>query len=641
MEKSKDELLVGIKTLERVEPFPDEVFYKVFEIEDNVERQKYIEALRNAAREIKRISEFNNLFKQFQLDYIQRMKQSGNKTRFTDQPVELTCGEWNADDMGVRCTRYDKQFQPMQVLACSHPILPVEILKNVDTSEERITLAYYKSAAWQQITVNRSVCANTNKIVDVLSQYGIEVTSDNAKSMVRYISDCVGMNPVALNPKRSINRLGWMGREFMPYVADVVYDGGKDFDPVFQNIRHEGSFEAWRTHCADLRKNKIVRMAFAASFASVLIEPLNALPFVFHLWSGESGTAKTVTIMAAMSIWGNPKMGGLVKTMNTTKVGIVRNAAFLYSLPFAGDELQTLKDKWVTNFDQLIYQITEGIDKMRGRANGGVDETKTWRNSFLFTGEEPITKANSRGGSKNRVIEIEVEERLVADGNRTVSILTENCGHAGEKLIHYLQEVDLQVIRDEYKGYFDAMCHLDTTEKQAMAMSCLLVADRILVEQIFKDEQPFDIEDVKEYLRSAAEVDVAERAYQMVLNWIARNPVRFEDPKAAESLNKGEVWGKILQNEDQPGQSPVAVINKDVLCDYLEQAGFDYAAVSKKWAKKNRLERNSQEKYIHNTKVYGIKANYIKLIMEPNQDPDGFVSVDDMEDGEQMSLPFD
>ena len=420
----------------------------------------------------------------------------------------------------------------------------MEILKNVDTSEERITLAYYKSAAWQQITVNRSVCANTNKIVDVLSQYGIEVTSDNAKSMVRYISDCVGMNPVVLNPKRSINRLGWMGREFMPYVTDVVYDGGKDFDPVFQNIRHEGSLEAWRTHCADLRKNKIVRMAFAASFASVLIEPLNALPFVFHLWSGESGTAKTVTIMAAMSIWGNPKMGGLVKTMNTTKVGIVRNAAFLYSLPFAGDELQTLKDKWVTNFDQLIYQITEGIDKMRGRANGGVDETKTWRNSFLFTGEEPITKANSRGGSKNRVIEIEVEERLVADGNRTVSILTENYGHAGEKLIHYLQEVDLQVIRDEYKGYFDAMCHLDTTEKQAMAMSCLLVADRILVEQIFKDEQPFDIEDVKEYLRSAAEVDVAERAYQMVLNWIARNPVRFEDPKAAESLNKGEVWGK-------------------------------------------------------------------------------------------------
>ena len=641
MERSKDELLAGMKALDRAEPFPDDVFYKVFEIEDNVERQKYIEALRNAAKEKRRLQEFNNLFKQFQMDYIQRMKQSGNKTRFTDQPVELVCGEWKADDTGVRCVKYDKYFQPVPVVACSHPVMPVEILKNIDTSEEKITMAYYKSAAWQKITVNRSVCANSNKIVDTLSQYGIEVTSDNAKNMVRYISDCVGMNPVLLDPKRSINRLGWMGKEFMPYVSDVVYDGGKDFDPIYQNIRQEGDFEVWKGHCGQLRRNKIVRMAFAASLASVLIEPLNALPFVLHLWSGESGTAKTVTIMAAMSIWGNPKMGGLVKTMNTTKVGIVRNAAFLYSLPFAGDELQTLKDKWVTNFDQLIYQITEGIDKMRGRANGGVDETKTWKNSFLFTGEEPITKANSRGGSKNRVIEIEVEERLIEDGNRTVSLLTENYGHAGERLIHYLQETDLQEIRAEYKRYFDEMCHLDTTEKQAMAMSCMLVADRILVEQIFQDEKPFSIKDVKEFLRSAAEVDVAERAYQMVLNWIARNSIRFEDPRESDSINRGEVWGKIIQKDDAPGGASMAVINKDVLCSYLEQTGFDYAAVSKKWASKDRLERNSQGKYIHNTRIYGIKANYIKLNMDPDQDPDGFIKTEEMECGEQMTLPFD
>lgn len=82
-----------------------------------------------------------------------------------------------------------------------------------------------------------------------------------------------------------------------------------------------------------LRKNKIVRLAFAASFGSVLIEPLKILPFVFHIWSGESGTCKTVAIMAAMSIWGNPKMGGLVKTMNTTKVNIMRTSAFCIRFP--------------------------------------------------------------------------------------------------------------------------------------------------------------------------------------------------------------------------------------------------------------------------------------------------------------------
>ena len=114
-------------------------------------------------------------------------------------------------------------------------------------------------------------------------------------------------------------------------------------------------------------------MMMAASFASVLLEPLKVLPFVLHVW-GTTGTCKTVALMVSMSIWGNPKMGGLVKTMNMTRNAIMRNAAFLCSIPFAGDELQTIKDKWQGNFDQLIYQITEGVDRGRARAYGGVEE---------------------------------------------------------------------------------------------------------------------------------------------------------------------------------------------------------------------------------------------------------------------------
>ncbi|MEY8357366.1 DUF927 domain-containing protein, partial [Lachnospiraceae bacterium 54-53] len=210
MEKSKDELVTGMYELSQTDPFPDEIFYEIFEIEDNVERTQYLEALRNAARKLKRATEFNNVYKSFVLDYAQRQKQTGQKTKFTDQPLELICGEWTANDLGVRAIRYDKNAMPVPAHACSHPILPIEILKNVDTAEERITLAYFKSASWQTITVDRSVCANTNKVVDALSQYGIEVTSDNAKNLVRYISDCVGLNPLTLNPKKSINRLGWV-----------------------------------------------------------------------------------------------------------------------------------------------------------------------------------------------------------------------------------------------------------------------------------------------------------------------------------------------------------------------------------------------------------------------------------------------
>lgn len=637
MEKSRDELLDGMTDLSLAEPFPDEVFYKIFEIEDHVERTQFVEALKNKAREMGRAKEFTNVLKSFFVDYQQRMMEHGNTTQFTGQPEELQCGAWRATDLGVTMQKFDGRGMPVRITACMHPILPIEILKNVDTGEERVTIAYFKYGAWNQVTVNREVCADHTSIVKVLSKIGIDVTSENAKFLVRYINDCIGMNPAKLKPKRSINRLGWCGAEFMPYADDIVYDGDKEYDPIFRNIRESGSFAVWKEHCAGLRKNKINRLAFAASFGSALIEPLRILPFVFHVWSGESGTGKTVAIMAAMSIWGNPKMGGLVKTMNTTKVGIMRTSAFLYSLPYAGDELQTMKDKWTTNFDQLIYQITEGIDRGRGRASGGVEETKTWHNSYLFTGEEPITKSNSRAGSKNRVIEIEVEEKLIEDGNYTVSLLTENYGHAGKKLVTYLQGADEGQLREEYKKYFDAMCKLDTTEKQAMAMSCILVADHILVDQIFTDEEPLQVNDVKGYLRSAKEVDVSERSYQMVLNWIAKNPIRFQNPNGDDQINKGEVWGRIDADDDHPEIPPVAVINKDVLCDFLEKSGYDYAAVSKKWAAKDRLVKNSQGKFVHQTRVYGMKASYIKLRMEPETDREGFMDLEDTE----VKLPFE
>ncbi len=630
MGTSKDELLTGISALKPTEPFPDEIFYEIFEIEDNIERTQYIESLRNTARQLKRVTEFNNLYKSFVLDYAQRQKQTGNKTKFTDQPLELVCGEWTANDFGVRTIRYDKNAMPVPYQACSHPILPVEILKNVDTAEERITLAYFKSAAWQTITVDRSVCANTNKIVDALSQFGIEVTSDNAKNMVRYISDCVGLNPLTLNPKKSINRLGWVGNSFTPYADDIRYEGDMDYEAIFRNVKEAGSFETWLNLCTDLRKNIPLRMMMAASFASVLLEPLKVLPFVLHVW-GTTGTCKTVALMVSMSIWGNPKMGGLVKTMNMTRNAIMRNAAFLCSIPFAGDELQTIKDKWQGNFDQLIYQITEGVDRGRARAYGGVEETRTWKNSFLFTGEEPVTKANSGGGSKNRVIEIAIDGPLVEDGHYVSSIVQENYGFAGRKLVEYIQEAEEGALTERYRELFEQLCHLDTTDKQAMAMACILLADELAAELFFPKEQPLGIRQVSQYLQSALEVDVAERAYQSVLNWAAKNPVRFEDPKADNSPNKGEVWGKI--------DGEILILNRDVLLGYLEQNGFDYTAVSRKWNDKGYLKKTPQSKFIHNTKVYGIKSSYIKLILpqdDDNTDRDGFI----VSDG-QETLPFD
>ena len=81
------------------EPLDDELFLAIFEIEDTIEQQKFIEAARAKCREVKRLREFNNLLNVWKEKNAQNKRQQGsNKTRFTDGPLVLNCGDWIAND---------------------------------------------------------------------------------------------------------------------------------------------------------------------------------------------------------------------------------------------------------------------------------------------------------------------------------------------------------------------------------------------------------------------------------------------------------------------------------------------------------------------------------------------------------------
>ena len=78
--------------------------------------------------------------------------------------------------------------------------------------------------------------------------------------------------------------------------------------------------------------------------------------------------------------------------------------------------------------------------------------------------------------------------------------------------MEYIQEMDLNRIMDRYREIFEQLCKLDTTDKQAMAMSCMLLADEIAVKLFFPEERALQVSQVKQYLQSNFDVDVAERA---------------------------------------------------------------------------------------------------------------------------------
>lgn len=613
-----------ISELTKEQILDKEIFEHIFSIDNQIARTTLIIRLQDKARELGNIRSFDKLLKAYQTEFVQRFKQRGSNTiQFTQPPIEnLKCGKWECEDTGVTKSTIGAGMVPQTIMACSHPILPTERLINVDSETEKIKLAFFKDNKWQYITVERSMVANKSNIIQ-LSDRGIEVNSENAKDLVSYIADVVSLNAKEIPVSRSTDRLGWIENEFAPYVEDLKYDGDIAFKDVYASIREIGQYEEWKEVCRKVRKeSKIAHLLLASSFASTLNQMLGVLPFVVHIWGG-TGTGKTVGLMLAMSVWGNPEVGKLVRTLNATQVALARYAAFVHDIPFAGDELQTIKNRW-DSFDSLVMYLTEGVDRGRGKAYGGIELLKEWNCCFLFTGEEPITKATSGGGVKNRVIEVEATEKVIADGNFVSNFVRKNYGHAGKEFINNMPKQE--ELQQRYREIFqNILKETDTTDKQAMAMATILLADEISTEMIFKDEK-LTIEDVSKWLTSSKEVDVSTRAYEWTMNWISQNINRFRENE------NGEIWGKYIENDD------ICLVNKSLYAEALNKAGFDFNAVIRNFADRGQIERNSQGKFTHQTKAFGVKANYIKFRLEPEKSDLAYE--DNYKQEEMEDLPF-
>lgn len=528
-----------------------------------------------------------------------------NATAFTDQPIELDAGEWEADDLGVRkFNGYSKEW------ACPHPILPVERLVNIDTGEEKLTLAFRKGRAWRRIIVDKGVLAAKNKVTD-LAKSGIAVTSNSSGAFVTYISDLENINYDRIPEHKCVTRCGYItGEGFSPFVDDLVFDGDAGYRPVFEAIRSHGSREKSIRVLQECRDMSLTaRIVIAAAFASVLVAPLGALPFFVHLWGVDSGTGKTVGLMAAASVWGDPKVGSYIKTFNSTVVGYEKMAAFLNHLPLMLDELQLTKSsKGQTNFD--VYQLAQGTGRTRGNAAGGVDRTATWANCILTTGESPIVGVSAGAGAVNRVLDVEcrADSVVIRDGVRVSNELKRNYGFLGREFVAKLydeEESNLETASSLYHLFFQELSERDTTEKQAMAAAILLTADTLIGSWLFRDKKALTVEQISDFLATKASVSLGDRGYRYMCDWVSQNANRL-----CGSSDVVEVLGVI--------DGDTACIVSSCFKRVAEDAGFPAQSLLS-YLKSKKLISTGSKGYTRSKRINGISTACVWLKL-PNQD---------------------
>lgn len=550
------------------------------------------------------VRNFMTLYKQ----YIKTLKMMGKKdyvenaSNFEGQEMELDTGDWMADDYGISRIGYGGQDE----IACPHPIMPVLRLNNVDTGMEKMKLAYKRGVIWQSVIIDRKQIASNNLIVG-LADYGISVTSENSKSLVRYLHDVDNLNYNRIPRKKSVSRLGWVGNEgCSPYVDDLVFDGENSFKTFYESVQSKGKYEKWIEAVKVVRagENIIPKIVLAASFASLMIEPCSGLPFFVHMW-GTSESGKTVALMLATSVWADPEKGKYWHTLNSTAVGQELSASFVNSLPLILDEMQIVKDR--KDLDKMVYQLCEGVGRMRGQKTGGLQKTGTWANCILTSGETPITTSASGGGAVNRVIEINCNEtKLFDDPANVVKVIRQNFGHAGKVFAALLSDEKIVEEATMLQQSFYKEINKNSTEKQALSASLILAADFLINEHIFHDDQCISFEQLGVFLSNKDDISQDKRAYEWLLDWVTQNRSKFT---SSDNAYTQDCYGEIRNGR--------TCIIRNVFNSACTENGFNPASFAG-WLKRKGLSETDNDRK-RNDKNMRLNGTPCRCIVLPNR----------------------
>ena len=136
---------IDVDNLTKEQILDEELFKTLFALKPEEQIKQNIEIKERAKKVGIKAKDYNDMYKLYKSKYTQSIQpkkiQESMLTNFTvgKVPCVLKCGEWICENDGVY-RWVTNNFTPIKVIACPHPIIPIERLINIDTNTEKIKL---------------------------------------------------------------------------------------------------------------------------------------------------------------------------------------------------------------------------------------------------------------------------------------------------------------------------------------------------------------------------------------------------------------------------------------------------------------------------------------------------------------------
>jgi hypothetical protein len=550
----------------------------------------------------------------------------GTDTRPGDvlAPLGLVCpAGWVVGAGGIR--RFNEETQQSRLVTTTPVVLSARIV-DAATGRERVRLSFMRGGRWHEVTADREDAFSSRSIVGVLAPLGAQVTSENARDVVRWLGALEQANMDAVEVVKSARELGWCNKSFMPTnPRGLTLDMQPGSEDVVAAFAAKGEMADWTAAMGrESARSPVFRFILAAGLAPCLLKATGGRIFFVYNW-GPSRGGKTAAIKAALSCWGDPEV--LLVTFNATSVGLERRAALMRDLPLGIDERQAASGDQ-RRLDEVVYALSSGTGRVRGARDGGLQAQSHWRTVAVATGEEPLSGATSKTGVATRVLEIFGSPFTSEEAAAGMHRLTGEChGHAGPAFIERLVEAGDGAVRDVYgavreslteSGKSHALSHLD-------GIATVLAAD-VLLSRWFYGVSEADAlfsaaalgREIMGKVEVAASGDVDEQACLWVEDWLRSRVGQFSDngfhgPLLGEK--RGTTW----------------LVYPSPFREAIENSGFSYRKTMKALEERGALKtdgngRNltsSQRVYGEQKRVLWIEETALGGVSDPTLDLEG------------------
>lgn len=507
---------------------------------------------------------------------------------------------------------YDDEEQDFVPYSCRFET--TDKIVDVLTNKEEIVVKILNGYTNPNIRIDRKIITE-NTIVKELTRYGVSIPDQEEDQLLakRIVTE------TEKNAKRVLqfSKLGFekiKGEEV--YLADRLYASHPSYLEnamcAFPEMMPKGTLKQYRNFLIkEVSKKPKLALAFALGVTAPVAHILKMRGVFYEtlLWSfsGESSSGKTTSLLAMLSLFGNPQF--LLSNLNATSNALAAQASAQSGFPFVADEATRSK----IDFDELIYSLSSGKGKRRCNGDGTVKELVNFSGAAFFSSEQPVLdKCTQQGGEEARVVEFELDwfEGDSKKAEKFLEFFNTHYGVATESLAKLL--VDKQIQQKIVKHFKKAKVLLskkvlikDGIDKRIIQRLAIIAVSAWLLQKAIKVDLHIEviveclIEIFEEKQTRICRVKVEEFLLQLFVEDYIHNKDKYSDDP---SIKKGIRHQRFALQDKQSSMRGMVSKFKGRVCLWLPSNVFDeilarQSTYGSSTAKKKLCEKGYLQKF--------------------------------------------